>query len=408
MTITIVGCGAAGSAISEQITRRNNIRHIKFVDSNQKKIKKQINFLKKINNDITYDSICANVNNPKKIEDFLEEEKLVINSASPICNIPLLKASINTNTNYMDLASDPFDYPDTMGTSFDDLLKFNNHLKEKNLIALTNAGFSPGFTDLLCKHIIETNNFDFIEKINIYFGEMINAEKMVVSWSPNVLLLESILPATVYRNNRITSLKLEEGFKKVTFPPPIGDLKLNIFNGHPELKTLPKYLNIPVKKIEIGGGYSFNGLELNDFIVCAIRNSVKKSSNLNGNIFDILANEFEPLNKFIENYECGIIKNEFVTCIIQIKGKKNNKSIEYYGIVEHNIDEIYKNFRSGSVAAYLVSFFPTVVSEKIVLDEINNKGVIASPALKSSGEIIKEIKNMGLNLKETIKSYQTG
>ena len=163
MTIAIIGCGAVGSAIAEQLAKRGNINKIKLADSDVNKIKKHLNTLQKINPEIEYCAVQINAMNTEEVEIILKDVTVVINAASPVCNIPIMKACLISNTNYIDLASDPFEYPDIEGTSFDDQLRLHNEFLNKNLLALTNTGFSPGFTDILCKHVISRNSLDSLE-----------------------------------------------------------------------------------------------------------------------------------------------------------------------------------------------------------------------------------------------------
>lgn len=405
MSIAIIGCGAVGSAITEQLVRRGIVHKIKLVDSDIKKVKRVLRNSNQINDKINYSSVQLNATKTKDIEEILKDMELVINAASPVCNIPIMTACLKSDTNYIDLASDPFEYPDIEGTSFDDQLKLHNEFVNKNLLAVTNTGFSPGFTDLLSKHVINKNSLDSIEYIKIYLGEKIEASKFVVSWSPYIFLLESISPPTVYKNNKIITVDSEQSYRKVKLPPPIGKIKLTIFSGHPELRTIPKYIDIPIDYIEIGGGYQLNDMEFNDILIKALREKVSESTFFNGDIFEILSTSFENPDNFIDNYKQGIIKNEFSACIFELRGKKQNKTLDFRATIKHNLKEVFKKFSSGSVSSFMVSFVPVVIAEKIILGEITEKGVIAPAALSMASEIIEECKNMGLNLRESIDWY---
>lgn len=403
MAIAIIGCGAVGSAITEQLVKRDVVDKIKLIDTDIKKMDRVLQNLKATNGKLFYSSFQLNATKTNDIMDELKDMDLVINAASPICNIPIMKACLKSNTNYIDLASDPFEYPDIKGTSFNDQLKLHNDFLKKEILAVTNTGFSPGFTDILSKYITSKNSLDSIEYIKIYFGEKIEASKFVVSWSPYIFLLESISPPTVYKNNKIITIDSEQSYRKVRLPPPIGKIKLTIFSGHPELMTIPKYIDIPIDYIEISGGYKLNNMEFNDILIKALREKVGESTFFNGDIFEILSTSFENPDKFIDNYKNGIIKNEFSACVFKLRGKKQNKTLEFQATIKHNLKEVFKTFSSGSVSSFMVSFVPVVIAEKIILKEITEKGVIAPAGLNNASEIIEECKNMGLNIRESVE-----
>ena len=65
-----------------------------------------------------------------------------------------------------------------------------------------------------------------------------------------------------------------------------------------------------------------------------------------------------------------------------------------------NLKEVIKTFFSGNVASFMVSIVPSIVTEKILSNEITERGVIAPAGLSSASEILEECKNMGLNFKE--------
>jgi len=405
MSIAIIGCGIVGSAISEQLIRRKVTNKIKLIDLDIKKTKKTYSYLKSLDKKIILEKYQANGIKKNDLANIIIDDDLVINAASPLCNIPIMTSCLKTDTNYIDLASDPFEYPDLKGTSFSDQLKLHDSFKKKKLLAITNTGFAPGLTDLLSKNVVNEYLLDQIDYIKIYLAEKIISKKFVVSWSPYMFLLESISPPTVYINKKIETIETENSFRKIIFPKPIGNIKLTVFSGHPELKTIPFYLDIPIDYIEICGGYILNDMEFNEIIIKALRDKIGKSIIFNGDIFEILSTSFENPDEFINNYKTGNIKNEYAACIFKLKGKKGNKTFEYKAIMEHNLKDVYKIFCSGSVSSFMVSIIPAILAEKIINKKISQTGVIAPAGLKNVNEIIEECKKFGLSIKESNKWF---
>jgi len=401
--ILIIGCGAAGSAIATQLAKGDIVNSIKLADFDAKRTKKVSSHIRHINKKIYLKSIEIDAKNRKNVEKSLTDVKIVINAASPTCNIPIMKACLSTGTQYIDLASDPYKYPDSVGTSIDEQLVFNNQFIKRDLLALTNAGFAPGFTDILCRYVVDKYSLDSIESFRVYFGDRIISKKPILSWSPYTILLENLYPPTIFRNGRIVEISSGKGSRDIVFPEPIGKIRVRISNGHPELRTIPDFLGTPIKYIEIGTGYLINGVELNDIISQRLGNQHIKSQFINEDYIKKLADYFDGPEKFLEYYRKGILENEFCCCLCDIHGKKDDKTLHYRVIVQHELKKVIKSYNSGSVASYIVSFVPAVLVEKVLNKEIAETGVIAPARLDNTSGIIEECRSRGLNFKEFAK-----
>ncbi len=400
MGIAIIGCGASGKAIAYQIARNNVFSVVKLIDVNESKIKKLSKDLKNINDEIDFFPLTIDAKNSEEIKTILDDVSVIINASSPIFNLPIMNACLETNTNYIDLASDPFSYSDIAeGTTLDEQLVLDDSFKKKDLVAVTNAGFSPGFTDIFCKYVATKYNLDSIESLKVYFAEYIKTDKLIVSWSPYIFLLESISPPTVYKNGEIIDMSLIDSLKKISFPEPMGEIDIRPFNGHPELRTIPEFIGLPIRYIEISGGMKLNDLQLNDLIVEALIKQVNNSPLFKGDIFEILSSSFEDIDKFVEYYKTGVIEKDYGCCFIKIVGESDNKTVEYDATINHCLkDEIDKV--PSSISSLFVSFIPAILADLIKKGEIKNKGVIGPAAINIAPYIIRECKKVGMNIKE--------
>lgn len=402
MKVTLIGCGAAGSAIAMQLLK-GDLSTINIADADLNRANKLFSSLCSLKRNLSGNAFRINATKTEEVIKILEDVDVVINAASPRCNIPIMIACINTGTNYIDLASDPFYYSEMDGTTLNEQLEYNDLFLNKGLVAITNAGFAPGFTDILCRYVADENGLDIIDKVKIYFCEIIESDKLVASWSPYILLLETIYPPTVFSKDKIIEIDFHKSIRDIKFPQPIGKIKVKTLNGHPELKTIPKFMTIPVKYVEVGGGILLNNLQLNDLIVEILSKKVKESVIFNGDILEILSSVFENPDEFAENYRKGIIKKERVCCLVEINGRKKGKKLKYRCVIQHDISETIRKISTASAASFLVSFVPSIITKEIILGKIKEKGVIAPAAISIASKIIKECRDMGLNIKESVK-----
>ncbi len=398
--VALVGCGSVGSTLAVQFLKRGNIEYLKLVDSHLENIENLTSRLNGMKSDVSIKTQRADATDEKEMRQELDEAEIVINAASPFCNIPMMKACLHSGTNYIDLASDPFEYSDQKKTTFEAQLELHDDFVKKGLLAVTNAGISPGLTDILTKAFIEKYSLDSVDNIEIYLAEEIRSDEFVISWSPHTFLLEYLLPPTILKQNEITVLDAEESYRKIEFSPPIGEMKLKVFNGHPELRTIPQYIDKPIDQIEIAGAYRLNEMNSDEIILKALEKQITESFLFQGDILEILSSSFKGPENFMDLFNEGIVENEISEFIYRIKGRKDDEILQKEVTITHTLKEISKSFPVGTVSSFMVSFVPVIISEKILENEIERVGVIAPAGLENSMEIIEECGDMGL-LEET-------
>jgi saccharopine dehydrogenase-like NADP-dependent oxidoreductase len=404
MVIAIVGCGSSGSAIGSQLSNELDDGHIRFLDVDKGNLKKLTDDLSQQNKKIQFEYFQVNASVTEDLVKYLDDVTVVVNAASPVFNIPIMKACIKTKTNYIDLGSDPFKYEGiNEETSIDAQLQLHDLFVKNDLVAITNAGASPGFSDLLCRHAAETISLDSIDMVKIYFSEIIRSDVFISSWSPYILLLESLLPGTVLSQGKIHILNSSKRKKNIRFPRPFGSTDIIIFNGHPELRTIPQFMNVPVSYIEIGGNIALNDMNIDGIILEAVRRKVNNTIICEGDIFQQLAESFESTNSFTDFYKNGMIKQEELCCMTEITGKTKDHRIQYNASTAIDISKIIGKTPQATATSYMVSVVPTILIKKIIQNEIIERGVIAPAALQTASEIINISKNFDINFKEETK-----
>jgi len=402
MTVAIIGCGSSGSAIASQLVVKKNIKKLTLVDDDLKKIKKLVTELSKIDKKLECSIYKINARKTTDLIQNLRDIDVIINASSPLCNIPIMKACLKTKSNYLDLASDPFSYPGiNKDTTLDSQLELNKPFINENLIAITNAGASPGFSDLLVKYISEKHLLDEILKIGVYFIEIVKSEKFIASWSPYTLLLETMYPATIFKDNKIIELENNQRKKIIQFSKPFGKMEIMLFNGHPELRTIPDFLKIPIRYIEVGGGFMLNNLDLENILLEAMRRILNKSPLVKGNLIEILASSFEKPDKFLKYFKDKKIEKDIISCLVEIEGKNKNKKIKYKVSSTVDLEKIFNVVPLSTASSFMVSIVPSVLTDMILQNKISEKGVIAPAALSNASDIINECKRYKIDFNES-------
>lgn len=403
MKFVVVGCGTVGSTIAHLLARNGITKSILLVDKNKKNLDLVEEKLFRMGNNMSTDKILINCNS-NEIKKINASKCIIVNAASPECNIPLMMFCLENSCNYIDLASNPFEYPGvSKDTTLDSQLKLNSQFIQKGLLAVTNTGFSPGFTDILCRYLVDKYHLKKISSIEIFFGEKIVADSLTCSWSPYTLLLETLSPPTILKDGKIQELGKFETIKVVDFGNPLGKIKVRVFSGHPELRTIPEFLEIPVNEIIVGGGMFLNKLDLSDMIIAALNDVTESNININGDILEILSKKFNNPENFFTDFKEGKIKEELFTGLVKISAETRDNQLNFSVNITKDIKEIIKNGFECSVASYVVAFIPTAIAILLASGKIRQTGVIAPAKMDGSQKIISMIKSMGLNFRIKVK-----
>lgn len=402
MKVGLIGSGSSGSALALEISKMKGIERLVIADKDIDSVR---SLSKKIKGNIETECYEIDATEQNDAEKIAEKSDIIINTASPICNIPIMKACIARRSNYIDLASDPFEYPDREAkTSINHQLKLDQKFSNNNLLAITNAGASPGFSDILFNYASKTCSLKSVDNVKIYFSETVKSEKLISSWSPYTLLLESILPPTVYEDGEIKQMNFEERKRTIRFPTPLGKTRVLLLNGHPELRTIPEFTEVPIKYLEVGGGLELNGKFLDEIILETLSRQSSESPIFRGEIFKILSQSFEPVNKFIEYYKSGIVKKDFLASLIEIEGtNRSGNDVKYRGSAKIDLEKIHKINPLATASSYMVSVLPSILIDRLKRNKINKTGVIAPAALENPLEIVNEASSFKIEFNDEVE-----
>jgi len=384
--VLIVGAGSIGKAILGELIRNKTDTTITIMDKNRSKL----NTIRRTLNTLTE---TPKLNLLTDISKLHQNVDVVINATNPENNIKLMKFALKKKADYIDLGSNPFKGPGISPDSlFDSQIALTDRFKQSKKIAITNTGAAPGLSDLIIKRNIVRNGLH-TANIGIYFYQEIISDRLISSWSPEILLFESIMPGTTYKQGQIQSIIGKDKFREVQFPR-IGKKNVILFNTHPELKTVPFYLKEEIDSIQVGGNLNFNGLELPELILELIQQNLFKKLT-DESIFEKLCATFDNKTDFVEYYKKGKVEFERITPLITIEDVENRIAVHTSLTIQHAND---KN-PFANATSFITSILPSVLTEELLLEEISEKGVIAPAGLSDSERILLKCSRRGLALK---------
>jgi saccharopine dehydrogenase (NAD+, L-lysine-forming) len=187
-------------------------------------------------------SIQLDIEDQETVLRALAGVDLVINALIPEYNLDVMRACLETNTHYLDMAA--AGPRDVVGTAdVDEELALDGEFRKKGLTALVCFGIDPGASDVFARALYD--QLDTVETLTVLDGDNGTAEgyDFVCSFSPTTMVEEClILPPHAYEHGKIVRRSpLTKAFE-FTFPSPVGPLTVwNI--DHEESQLMPAFLS---------------------------------------------------------------------------------------------------------------------------------------------------------------------
>ncbi len=115
---------------------------------------------------------------------------VVVNCAVDDFNLAVTKMALDLGMNYIDLGSEE--------PMFYEQLKLDKDFKEKNTIAITGIGSTPGITNIMLRYL--KPQFDSIETVHVGFAWDSNQPVFVTPFSIDAIAYEFTEPAKIFEN----------------------------------------------------------------------------------------------------------------------------------------------------------------------------------------------------------------
>lgn len=232
--IVLGGAGHMAQPSINYLVNESYVKEVVLVDLDKEKTEE---IAKSSGEKVNTESI--DIMNKSALKKLLKGSDLVMNFIGPYFKFGTyaLETSIDAGVNYIDICDD---YDVTISS-----LELDAKAKEKNVLAITGMGASPGITNLLAK--LGSDALDTTEEINTHWvvGESGPSGFGVLMHMFHII--NGSVPTFSEGEMKEIEAFTQETSKKIKFNEPIGDVTV-YHVGHPEPVTLPQF--IPgVKKV---------------------------------------------------------------------------------------------------------------------------------------------------------------
>jgi len=237
MRVLQLGVGSVGEVIARTIAREPEIEEVVLADLDEVRLEAVLPKLPQGKGA----RLPLDATDGDSLRGALDRVDLVVNALIPELNLDVMRACLETGTNYLDMAA--AGPRDVVGTAdVDEELALDGAFRERDLVGLVFFGIDPGATDVFARALYE--QLDTVERLTVLDGDAGTVEgfDFAPSFSPATMVEEClILPPHAFEDGRmVRRTPLSRSFT-FTFPEPVGPLRVwNV--DHEESQLMPTYL----------------------------------------------------------------------------------------------------------------------------------------------------------------------
>lgn len=395
--LVLGGCGAQGSFICRELVKHSKVSEVISADLNIEKAKR---FVSKYHNP-KLSAMKVDLSKVDEVEAVVKGSDVVINAASYIFNLRIMKACAKAGASYQDLAfgaSIETRGLDMLG-AFKKELELDQDYKDQGTIALVNTGMDPGISDLMAGYAAD--NLDHLYEARLKDVAILKSKTPVSTWSPSLLWADMISDAAVYENGeykRVPPFSHEETY---VFPDPMGPQPCYM-HSHEEVCTFPLFLkDLRYVEFKMGGPDMPFAKAVWDYGLAKDKPiKVKGKEVVPLDVFLALTPPALTPDEIEMNIEDGTLIDEIACLTLDCKGEKKGKDIEstYYTIL--SLKEVNKRIFGVTATSYYVGMGVVALTELLIENRIATTGVAPPEAYTTQErqEAIQRLAEKGINI----------
>ncbi len=208
MRVLLVGAGTVGEAIARLSAGRSWLEHMVVADHDLERARRIVD---EIGDDTSHSAALLDASDQHAVEALARAHgvDLVLNAVDPRFVMPVFRAALAADANYMDLALStsephPTDPYGTVGRMIgDEQFAMDDEWRQRGRLALVGQGISPGLAQVFAAHAAK-HLFDEIHDVNIRAGGDLRVEGHPIAtvFSIWTTIEECLNPSLVYERDR--------------------------------------------------------------------------------------------------------------------------------------------------------------------------------------------------------------
>jgi saccharopine dehydrogenase-like NADP-dependent oxidoreductase len=270
--VLIIGAGGVGSAVTHKCAQRScELGDICLASRTVSKCEDIIATVHEKgnleNSDSKLTAARLDAKDTDAVVDLIERigTSIVINVASPHCNLAIIDACLATGAHYLDTAvyekEGVINEKPPWYANYE--WKLRDRFADANVTGILGIGFDPGAVNAFCayvhKHLMDT--IDTIDIMDVNGGD--HGRFFATNFDPEVNLREIMEDVIYWEDGEWVSIPCHSKSRSYDFPV-VGEQRIYSM-GHDEIHSLAR--NIPAKRIEFWMGFGERYLRVFDVLL---------------------------------------------------------------------------------------------------------------------------------------------
>ena len=243
MRVAILGVGGLGRTLASELRTDPRVSALLLADRKGERAR----ILSAIPGRVPIQAVQLDVENASALERAIRGCDVVVNTALPRYNLPIMEAALRAGTDYLDVSATG---PRTPGgkPGILEQIDLDTRFRAAGHTALVSMGLDPGMSSVLARAAAGT--LDTVDTVRIRTASVdAGGVRAFPLYSREAFLEDILVPPTVWLDGALQErepLAEEESF---TFPPPVGACR-SFLVSHEETKTVPRFLGKPVRRVD--------------------------------------------------------------------------------------------------------------------------------------------------------------
>ncbi len=244
MRVAILGIGGVGRTLVSELRTDPRVESLVLADQ----VGDRARVMAGLRGRVPIEAKELQLEDRQALAKALKKTDVVVNATLPKYNLVVMRAALEAGVNYLDLAAmgaeKPGDVPGILKQ-----LELHDAFRSAGLMALLSMGLDPGMSNVLARD--GADHLDSVDAIRIRSGGVVSLPgfKSFPLYSREAFLSDILLRPTVWLDGKLEDREPMGEEEAYPFPPPVGPQRTFLMS-HEEVKTLPRYLGKPVRRVD--------------------------------------------------------------------------------------------------------------------------------------------------------------
>jgi saccharopine dehydrogenase (NAD+, L-lysine-forming) len=379
--VIIVGAGAQGNVISGILAKAPEVGKVMLVDLDLERAQEVARAL----NSEKIEVEKADASNKAELVELFKADAydLVVNATLMAFNRPIIEATLEAGSNYIDMASDEF-LPEKDGKQYAvEQLEYAEEFEKRGLIANILAGGDAGLVNVMAR--AAADELDVVDYIGIKDFGVVSCDEPVALWSFQTYLEDCNDEVVYWEDGEYKWAEPFSGEEDYYFPPPL-DIKAKVFyHSHEEPLTIPKFIGKPVGYVDFKMGDPDSATW--EFLLKGLGLMDETPQDFNGSLVSPKEVFCRQLPKTLTPDKCiQLVKDKKIqsqaVLAVDVKGTKDGEKLHYKMWTDSpNIEKACSMIPGTSDVSWITSVPASVLSLMILRGQLKRTGVFPCEVL---------------------------